>query len=555
MRIALMFACCWLAGAAAAQQVPLPTAPTWMSDETEYNGTGLDIGDVDLDGWLDLAVSNGNDITQSPNLVYLNDGTGHPLTTADWASTDERYSGHCQLADVDQDGYPELMVANYIGTAWGPAQVQVYKNNGGVLELWPSWESPNDIHTFRASFGDPDGDGDLDLAVATGESYNSYDEQNLIFFNTGGQLEATASWRSTIYDACYDTKFVDYDGDGDQDVAFLGGGGRTTIYENVGGVIATSPVWMTATNDDGNTFDFDDLDGDGRMDMLVGFNSQLGGSGRFAVFLTGGGDLPTSPTWTSDFIGYCSAVVCADMDQQNGPDLVTGGWWEPMRIYLNDGSGGFATTPEWESDAAWESVVENIALADLDEAETRLEVANFPAGAQLLELPDRHLQRIVRVSTTSGPIPGDRWCSSLRDGWVSLDAPLTEAGTVEYAVSDALDLAISNWDDATFVFHSLLTTAAVDEQTPGVVLTDVRAWPNPFNPRTTIGLRLTTDVGTARLRVFDLRGRLVEVLHDGPLPAGDHRVDWMARGVPSGVYLYRLEAGGEVQSGKVVLAK
>lgn len=105
--------------------------------------------------------------------------------SASWTSTDLRYSGHCQLADLDHDGFPELMVANYAGAHMGPAQVQVYDNLDGVLETWPGWESPADLHSFRASFGDPDGDGDLDLAVATGEAYSSTRERDRIFFNEG----------------------------------------------------------------------------------------------------------------------------------------------------------------------------------------------------------------------------------------------------------------------------------------------------------------------------------------------------------------------------------
>ena len=162
----------------------------------------------------------------------------------------------------------------------------------------------------------------------------------------------------------------------------------------------------------------------------------------------------------------------------------------------------------------------------------------------------RQLQRQV--------VSGREKCvaASLRDGWLSLDVPLTADGEVVYQVSDGLDLAISNWDDASYVFRSLLLPTAVEDgATPAALVADVRAWPNPFNPRTTIGLRLTDDAATARLRVFDLRGRLVATLHDGPLTAGEHRIDWLARGTASGVYLYRLEAGGETVSGKVVLAK
>jgi len=539
----------------AQSQVALPTMPTWMSAETEYNGTGLDVGDIDGDGWLDLAISNGNDITQSPNLVYHNDHGTLP-EAATWTSQDERYSGHCQLADLDGDGLPELMVSNYITPGWGPAQVQVYKNVDGVLETWPSWESPDNIYSFRATFGDPDQDGDLDLAVATGEAYHSEYEANLIFFNVDGTLEDTPGWSSTVDDACYDAKFVDIDQDGDQDLAFCGGGtsGRITIYRNNDGVIETSPFWTTAAADNGNTFDFDDLDGDGRCDLLVGFNDQLGGSGRFAAFLTNGGDLPTSPTWNSNFSGYGSAVVCADLDGVNGPDLVTGGWWERIRIYLNDGNGGFANEPDWETLEAWESVVENICLVDLDEGRSRLETVALPMGTSLFEIPHRHLQAVVSVTVGEQDLPLDAYSSSLRDGWISLADPAAFAGTVTYRVSDGLDLAISNWDDAVFVFHSLLPTAVTEPDLPTVTVAEMRAWPNPFNPTTRLAIRLP-EAGTVSLSIYDVTGRKVSTLVDGHLGAGEHTVNWSGQESASGVYLARLKVGETVLTRKLSLVK
>jgi hypothetical protein len=535
--------------------VPLAQLPTWMSAETDLFGTGLAVGDIDGDGLLDLAVSNGNDMAAAPNLVYLNASAGMPVEAA-WVSDDQRFSGHCELADLDGDGHPELMVANYIGPDWSPGRVQVYRNVGGVLETTPSWQTPATIFSFRASFGDPDGDGDLDLAVATGEAYHAETQANLIYFNEDGWLADAPGWTSDHLDTSYDVTFVDHDGDGDQDLAFLGGGwqGRAVIHENVGGAIATSPTWTTAATDNGNTFDFDDLDGDGRLDLAVGFNTQLGGSGRFAVYLTDGGALPTSPSWTSAFSGYGSAIVCADVDGNGHADLVAGGWWEPVRIYLNDGLGGFASEPDWQSDPAWASVIENFVLADLDEGRTRSLEESFPAGSRLLDLPHRHLQGIDRVTIGGETLARDRWCGSTHDGWVSLEAPATSPVTVVYRVSDAPDLALSNWDDATFVYGNT-RPVGVPEAAPAALIGALASWPNPFNPRTTIAFRLAADVPGARLAVFDLRGRHVATLVDGALSAGEHRIDWQPRGLSSGVYLYRLEAGGETAAGKMVLVR
>lgn len=70
------------------------------------------------------------------------------------------------------------------------------------------------------------------------------------------------------------------------------------------------------------------------------------------------------------------------------------------------------------------------------------------------------------------------------------------------------------------------------------------AYPNPFNPSTTIAFDLPRATSIS-LRVYDLAGRLVRELVQGDLAAGSHRVVWngadqQGQRQPSGVYLYRL---------------
>ena len=83
--------------------------------------------------------------------------------------------------------------------------------------------------------------------------------------------------------------------------------------------------------------------------------------------------------------------------------------------------------------------------------------------------------------------------------------------------------------------------------------------PNPFNPTTTIRYELGAP-GHVMLRVYDLRGRVVRTLVDATRAAGPHSVEWNGRddgGVraASGVYFYRLDAGGSVVSKKMVLVE
>jgi hypothetical protein len=83
--------------------------------------------------------------------------------------------------------------------------------------------------------------------------------------------------------------------------------------------------------------------------------------------------------------------------------------------------------------------------------------------------------------------------------------------------------------------------------------------PNPFNPSTVIQYELVEAL-PVRLVIHDLTGRRVRVLVDGERGAGRHNEAWNGkdaegREVASGTYLYRLEAGGAVRTGRMTLLR
>jgi hypothetical protein len=85
------------------------------------------------------------------------------------------------------------------------------------------------------------------------------------------------------------------------------------------------------------------------------------------------------------------------------------------------------------------------------------------------------------------------------------------------------------------------------------------AYPNPFNPETTIRFELPWS-GRALLAIYDARGARVAVLADGVRDPGVHSVSWQGRdergvSVSSGVYFARLDFGGETLNRKLVLMK
>ena len=79
-------------------------------------------------------------------------------------------------------------------------------------------------------------------------------------------------------------------------------------------------------------------------------------------------------------------------------------------------------------------------------------------------------------------------------------------------------------------------------------------YPNPFNPTTVIPFTLSNN-GHVRLRVFDLLGREVASLLNEELQRGQHSVSFDATSLSSGVYVYRLEQNGKVQTRSMTLLK
>ena len=79
-------------------------------------------------------------------------------------------------------------------------------------------------------------------------------------------------------------------------------------------------------------------------------------------------------------------------------------------------------------------------------------------------------------------------------------------------------------------------------------------YPNPFNPSTTIQFSLPrTEFVT--LRIFNILGEEIVTLHFKNVSVDTYQVDWNAQGLPSGVYLYRLQAGAFRETKKLLLLR
>jgi hypothetical protein len=142
------------------------------------------------------------------------------------------------------------------------------------------------------------------------------------------------------------------------------------------------------------------------------------------------------------------------------------------------------------------------------------------------------------------PVTGDNGNFTARDA----SDPLLEGGSVRYA------LYYNEGGDM-----QLLRSENVD--LGNQVLADrlLGAFPNPFNPKTSIAFTLG-EAQHVQLAVFDLGGRRVATLADATFGAGQHSVEWNGRsesGEPaaSGIYFVRMAAPSGSQLQKVTLVK
>jgi len=97
-------------------------------------------------------------------------------------------------------------------------------------------------------------------------------------------------------------------------------------------------------------------------------------------------------------------------------------------------------------------------------------------------------------------------------------------------------------------------TAKTIRSVPATEFSVGQAFPNPFNPSTTISFSLARSA-KVEASIFDITGRLVEILANQRFESGEHSIIFDGTALPSGVYFARLHAGELVKTQKMVLLK
>lgn len=451
MRRALFLALLVISAGPATGQSVYHTFPDWESSDTPAT-TGGALADLNGDGWLDFVVANGNDVGRQRVAVYHNRGDGTFPPTPTWQSGDTVYNGHLDVGDLNGDGWPDVAVAGLGTTNFSEKLARVYMNNVGTLSSQPDWQTSFSGSAFGVAFGDMNNDGRPDLAIATGYPHGWITKiKNMVYLNVNGALEAMPSWQADDAGYSGSVAWVDCDGDGWLDLISAATDEPTQVYRNLGGMLETTASWRVG-DAPGSTVIMvtaGDVTGDGLDDLLLADNtwSTHGGSGMFRQYDgKPSGMFQTAASWTSFFEDYCAVVRLADVDSDGDLDLATGAWWDPARIFLNTGT-GFENPESWRS--ARSTVVEEISFGDIDKNGLRPVETLFDepaAGQRLFQLPYRPVQRILAVEVDGQPLGHDQYVVQHELGWFTIGVDPVAHVRVRYTVSSKLDMAVTNWD-------------------------------------------------------------------------------------------------------------
>lgn len=349
--------------------------------------------DLDRDGYPELVINNDHSpYENADSLIYSQhpvDGFRSLLPTASAeAGAFERIAwlraaegrvaflpsmggGRSLIADLDADGRPEILFANFIhGSTHDHFPVFVYWGTDHGYTPTRRSDFPTQSATGLA-VADLDGNGRLDLVVASMGK-----EDDTVFAAAGPlaaaapPLEAGATARSRIYwqgedgfsvervtdlptRHAVDVKIADLDGDGRPDLVFLQGGDWPSVRVYRGTAEGFSPAQVRETRVAGRGFidgiagevAVADLDGDGRSDLAVA----AGGAELELLFNRG----PDLATWTRASLPAQTplSVVATDLNRDGRPDLAVTGFRVKRReenrasafVYWNSPDGFTAT--------------------------------------------------------------------------------------------------------------------------------------------------------------------------------------------------------------------
>lgn len=312
-----------------------------FSTPTVYSGLNgaqaIAVGDINGDKSPDVVTTG---INQYNVLVNNGDGTFQPTVSTAFSGTD-LYRGTLALADLDGDGYPELLLLDGSGNALNVAKNQ-HDGTFAAAQTYIVGSNPSAI--LVASLKN---DKRPDVLVG------ATDVVSLLLNKGDGTFPALSSQTGS---RATDVIAVDVNNDGQPDIVSTNGDDtfKVQIASGNGAFRAAQsyPVGLLPQE-----IVAADVNGDGRQDLLV-----QAGNSQVQVWLnTGGGTFSLKSSFTFPSSSTKAPIAVADMNGDSRPDVVVGSV-DKIYIFDGNGQGSFSQSKMLEVGA----FVSGIALADLN---------------------------------------------------------------------------------------------------------------------------------------------------------------------------------------------
>ncbi|MFC2029729.1 FG-GAP-like repeat-containing protein [Chloroflexota bacterium] len=276
-------------------------------------------------------------------------GGGEGRFTSGQPLRDPNKAWNATLGDLNGDGHLDVVVVRYWGKDHDPSSVCL---NDGTGAFGPSCQDLSLAQSRAVALGDLDGDGDLDLFFANGQTNPDTSKANFVYVNQGGTQGGTAGtfahgWtQSSDLSLSTDVALGDLDGDGDLD-AFIGTTDKEAarVWTNdrsgiftAGWIEGSDPSDYATTND----VELGDLDGDGDLDAFEGNHE----SNRVWVN-DGGAQGGTMGTFRAGWEQASDAVMTmgvalGDLDGDGDLDALVANVNSVEVIWENQGDGSFS---------------------------------------------------------------------------------------------------------------------------------------------------------------------------------------------------------------------
>ena len=494
--------------------------PGYLEDnfQADFDLQSITWADFDNDNDLDLLLPSVYvDSTFSYHTMLMrNDGDNG---TGGWNFTEVAAgfegTGHAQSSWADYDGDADLdLLLVHLAPLTENGFIRRYRNDGDGVFVGEDILGSLTIEHGEAQWGDYDEDGDYDILVAghIRELDGSFNRVLRIYRNDNDVFVPVEAVESIPGEGWIDltaATWADYDSDGDVDILLTGSynsgsqiDGRARIYANEGGVFVDSGNDLPApraSGSRGGTFSWFDFDGDFDLDYFI--------AGEY--FVPGGN-------------GLIEAQMHAYRNDTEGLNLAPSAPGNLTSVLEASGPEGATVRMSW-SPARDDQTASAALTYDLD-----------------LYLDGTPVEAARRL-----PEPGN---ISAASEWVITG--LAE-GVYRWTLR-AVDSSYNGGVTAEGTFAVGATTDVPDSYLPRAF--EVNSYPNPFQAGTSFQFSLPV-ASEVELVIFDVQGRVVDRLVDGPQDAGIHEVRWDARGLISGAYFARFVTSEGTKIERVMLVK